>query len=321
MSFYEEKNPADISIEEILPSIKNYLPEINDKSIRFFYHGTYNVFDIKNEYILRVADREFRNNIGLEMIRRESRLLNFLQKKFDLSLPEILFIHESEKIPFSIHKKIPGKSLVFVIQNLSNSQKKSIGAKIGQFLSILHSEELKLDIKKHFLEQQEFSITDKEFINSFRSFWISRYKEAKEIAFNYLNKKEKVWLTKIFENYLNEPNNFSFSPRTTHCDFDTSNILIDTTSNQLTGIIDFEDCKIWDPAADLLFFDDGPIFMKEILDNYEFTDQKSLLDRMKFFYCRTCVPYLVWGTLHNRPGMVEEGIRKIKKNMRLFPIE
>ncbi|MHA1121660.1 MAG: hypothetical protein ACTSPC_02475 [Candidatus Heimdallarchaeota archaeon] len=40
---------------------------------------------------------------------------------------------------------------------------------------------------------------------------------------------------------------------------------------------------------------------------------------MKFYYCRTCVPYLVWGTTHNRPGMIDEGLQRIRKNMKMFP--
>ena len=71
--------------------------------------------------------------------------------------------------------------------------------------------------------------------------------------------------------------------------------------------------------ADLLFFDEGPEFMDALLANYQFADQKSLQARMKFYYSRTCAPYLVWGTTHNRPGMIEEGLRKIRKNMEMFP--
>ena len=319
MSFYEEMNPADITVEEILPFVKKFLPNIQSKSIHFFYHGTYNVFEINQKYILRVADREFRNTRGLEMLRREFKILSFLRKRLPISIPEILYLHDSKEIPFSIHQKILGKSLVFVSNQLSSDQKKKIGAEIGKFLSSLHSEILMKDFLITFSDQEELMNSSSDFNQFYKLRWKTRYEEAKEIAYQYLNQEQQEWLTKIFEDYLNNDDNFTFSPRVSHCDFDTSNILIEPKTKQLTGTIDFEECKIWDPAVDLLFFDDGPEFMKAVLDDYEYSKQKSLEARMKFYYSRTCVPYLVWGTTHNRPGMIKEGLRKIRKNMKMFP--
>lgn len=317
MSFYEEQNPADISVKEILPYVKRFLPNIQSNSIRFFYHGTYNVFDLNDNFILRIPDREFRNEEGLEMLQREMKVLDFLRDKIDISIPKILYLHESNELPFSIHKKIPGKSLVFVFNQLNNQQKKDIGVIIGQFLSILHSEEHRSIFEKNFSKDDRFSIRDSEFKIKFKNFWEQRYNETKIIAFKYLNQKQKKWLTNVFEEYLNNKENFTFSPRISHCDFDISNILV--KNSIVTGIIDFEDCQIWDPVVDLLFFDEGSIFLETILENYEFSDQNSLHRRMKFFFSRTCVPYLVWGSQHDRPGMIEEGLRRIKKNMKLFP--
>ncbi|MHA1532820.1 MAG: phosphotransferase family protein [Candidatus Heimdallarchaeota archaeon] len=319
MSFYEEMNPADITVEEILPFVKKFLPNIQSKSIHFFYHGTYNVFEINQKYILRVADREFRNTRGLEMLRREFKILSFLRKRLPISIPEILYLQDSKEIPFSIRQKILGKSLVFVSNQLSSDQKKKIGAEIGRFLSSLHSEILMKNFLITFSDQEELMNSSSDFNQFYKLRWKTRYEEAKEIAYQYLNQEQQEWLTKIFEDYLNNDDNFTFSPRVSHCDFDTSNILIEPKTKQLTGTIDFEECKIWDPAVDLLFFDDGPEFMKAVLDNYEYSKQKSLEARMKFYYSRTCVPYLVWGTTHNRPGMIKEGLRKIRKNMKMFP--
>ncbi len=319
MAFYEEMNPADITVEEILPFVKKFLPNIQTKSIHFFYHGTYNVFEINQKYILRVADREFRNTKGLEMLRREFKILSFLQKRLPLLIPEILYLYDSEEMPFSIHKKIPGKSLVFISDHLSSNHKKKIGAEIGKFLSGLHSDVLMKDFLISFPDQEELMSSSSDFNQSYKLRWKTRYEEAKKIVYQYLDQEQQEWLTKIFEDYLNNENNFSFSPRVSHCDFDTSNILIDPKTKRLAGAIDFEDCKIWDPACDLLFFDDGPEFLNAVLDNYKYSKQKSLEGRMKFYYSRTCVPYFVWGTTHNRPGMIDEGMRRIRKNMKMFP--
>lgn len=319
MAFYEEMNPADISVEEILPAVRKFLPEIQSKSIHFFYHGTYNVFEVNQEYIVRVADREFRNANGINMLRRENTILNFLRNKLPLAIPEILYLSDLNEVPLSIHRKIPGRSLVFISNQLSPMKKEKVAIEISKFLSVFHSEELMKDYLNSFPEEKRKLESNSNFNQTSKSFWRKRYEKAKNIAYQYLDQIQRDWLSDIFDNYLNDEENFAFSPRVSHCDFDTSNILIEPNSSQLTGVIDFEECKIWDPAVDLLFFDEGPEFMNAVLDNYAFSKQNNLLKRMKFYFCRTCVPYLVWGSVHNRPGMIDEGLRRIRKNMKIFP--
>ncbi|MHA1124722.1 MAG: phosphotransferase family protein [Candidatus Heimdallarchaeota archaeon] len=321
MTFYEEKNPADITVEELLPFVRKFLPDVSQDSINFFYHGTYNVFEIKNEYILRVADRDFRNAHGLDMLLRESKILDFLSYRLPLAVPRILHLNDSSSLPFSIHKKIPGKSLIFETQKLTVNQKVKIAAEIGKFLSKLHTEEIKEDYLERFPKEKKEMVNDQVFLKTFKAKWVYRYIEAKFIAYTHLNRDRQEWLSKIFDEFLHKKENFTFTPKVTHNDFDTSNILVDQKTTQINGIIDFEDCRIGDPAADLLFFDEGPEFMKALLENYEFADQKSLHERMKFYYSRTCAPYLVWGTTHERPGMVEEGLLRIQKNMNMFPLK
>ena len=318
MAFYEEMNPADITVEEILPFVTQFLPQMDLESIVFFYHGTYNVFDINDEYILRVSDKAFRNIEGLEMLNQEASVLDFFQDKFAIQVPKILHLHQNSSVPFSIHKKIVGKSLVYVIPELNKSQKINIGKTIGAFLSQLHSFEIKGEFAIKFGKSLKLK-NDEEFMKSFKLFWNSVFQEAEKIAYKYLTKEEKKWLTNIFNEYLSNEDNFVFTPRISHCDFDTSNILINPITSNITGVIDFENCKVWDPAVDLLFFDEEPVFLETILDNYDNAKEKNLAERMKFFYCRTCVDYLVWGTKHNRQGMIDEGLRRIRKNMNTFP--
>ncbi|MBN1329461.1 MAG: aminoglycoside phosphotransferase family protein [Candidatus Heimdallarchaeota archaeon] len=135
-----------------------------------------------------------------------------------------------------------------------------------------------------------------------------------------MNLEQQNWLKKIFNDYLANEENFNFEARLTHGDFDTSNILVDPKTLELTGIIDFETCRIYDPAYDLLFYDEGTKFHNAILSTYLQDTGKSLEDRMRFFYCRTCIEYLQWGLEHNRPTLVEEGFRMLAKNMKKFPL-
>ncbi|NHJ85982.1 MAG: aminoglycoside phosphotransferase family protein [Asgard group archaeon] len=318
MSSYEQNNPVDISIDEIFPIVQNYLKDVTKEQIKFIYHGTYNVFDINSQYMLRVPDIAFRNNEGLDIIRHENKMLTFLKDKLPLTIPSILFMHESKNLPFIITKKIPGVSLSNILRDLPNEDKTRLGKKIGEFLNVLHSEELLLNYHKSFAKGiHKYKST--RLARTLKSEWEKRFDKIQKIIYPLLNIDQQDWLDKVFREYLTNKENFDFDARLIHGDFDTSNILIDPETLKLTGVIDFETFHIYDPACDLLFYDEGPIFHNAILSSYCQDTGKSLHDRMKFFYCRTCIEYLQWGLEHNRTSLVEEGLLMIIKNMKIFP--
>ena len=142
----------------------------------------------------------------------------------------------------------------------------------------------------------------------------------KKEIFPKLNSEQKKWLDNVFSNFLEDTRNFKFTPCVIHGDFDTSNILVDPNNFNITGIIDFEDSSIFDPAADFLFYDEGEIFLKNILDRYKGSKEESFHNRMKFLYCRICLPYFHFGLKNNRMDVYSEGMRILKKNMKIFPI-
>ncbi|GAH43787.1 unnamed protein product, partial [marine sediment metagenome] len=39
--------------------------------------------------------------------------------------------------------------------------------------------------------------------------------------------------------------------------------LVDPKTFKITGIVDFEESRIYDPAVDFLFYDEGDVFLRE----------------------------------------------------------
>ncbi|NHJ84590.1 MAG: phosphotransferase [Asgard group archaeon] len=308
MPFFEERNPADITIAEIIPPLKNYFPEINKEDIRFFYHGTYNVFLIKDDYILRVPDRFFRNKKGLVMLQKESQLLSFLNGRVPLPIPQYIYLNNSSTIPFSIHKIIPGVSLNRIYMDLTNENKFTIAKTIADFLNVLHSPDMLTSYSKEF----HIDYNKEEFLANLHNKWSNRYSRIKEVVFPYINVKHRKWLIEIFDEYLNNDDNFKFNPSLVHMDFDTSNILINPINFQITGIIDFEDSQIYDPAYDLQFINQGVAFSNVLLQNYSWATKSELYSRIKFYYYRQGVEYLEFGIDNNRPLMIDEGKKMLK---------
>ena len=306
---FEEENPADISISTVHKTLLEFFPNLLKEDIKFLYHGTYNVFQIKKDFIARFPDRTLRNKEGADIIMQEINTLNALEEYIPYKIPKPKFYSLNVENPLMIYKKIPGISLSKCFSSIGVSKKEEIAIQIARFLSELHS----LKISK-FSNFKPYSIED------YRNLWIKVHTEIKNKIYSKLNSEQKRWLDKLFSSFLADNENFKFKPCIVHGDFDSTNILVDPKSFDVKGIIDFEETRIFDPAADFLFFNEGEIFLQKILDNYKGIKKESFFNRMKFLYCRTCVPYLQFGQKYNRLDVYSEGLRKLKENMKKFPL-
>ena len=72
---YEENNPPDIDITGVFNALKPIFSDLNLSEISFLYHGSYNVYTIKDKYIFRFPDKHFRNSKGKDMIINEVPLI------------------------------------------------------------------------------------------------------------------------------------------------------------------------------------------------------------------------------------------------------
>lgn len=145
------------------------------------------------------------------------------------------------------------------------------------------------------------------------------YQKSRIIIAPYLKKKEIHWNDIIFKEFFSNKENFNFQFCLTHGDFDTSNILADPINFRLTGIIDFEETSIFDPATDLIFFKEGDDFLQSILQTYSnVSNDLNRLNRMRFLAARTFICYLKFGIENSRPAMIKEGLRMLQQNMLSF---
>lgn len=314
MTFFEENRATDISLEEVIESLYDFFPDIEENNIKFFYHGTYNVFEVKNRYIFRIPDKVFRNQNGVNLVQNEVKMLQQIQNHVSITIPNILYISLDPDCPLMGYEKINGISLSQCYYKTSKREKLQIAEEISIFLSELHSDELLNEVKRNRLIDTTFSC------ESYREKWENYYKKIQVSVFDSLNSTQKRWITNLFNTFFNGKENFNFKYTIIHGDFDITNILIDPKSLKLTGIIDFEESRIYDPAYDFLFYDEGNDFLKEILSNYKGEIDNNFEKRMKFLYGSSCLAYIEFGMEHNFPDMVEAGFQLLKIRMNRFPI-
>ncbi|MFX1418706.1 MAG: phosphotransferase family protein [Promethearchaeota archaeon] len=313
MAFFEEKRATDISLDNVIDSLYPFFPDISENDIKFFYHGTYNVFEVKNQFIFRIPDKHFRNIDGVRLIQNEVKMLYHIQKYVSVSIPEPIYISLEEDCPLMGYEKIEGSPLSKCFYKASKDQKIKIAKEIGIFLSELHSNELFQEALKNKIVDNVFSC------EKYKKDWQKFFEEIQKTVFHVLNSAQRKWITNLFDKFLNNEKNFDFKYTIIHGDFDISNIIVNPKTFKITGIVDFEESRIYDPAVDFLFYDEGNIFLRNILSTYKGHMDANFEYRMKFLYGWSFLAYIEFGMKNNLPDMIEAGFQLSKIKMDRFP--
>ncbi|MFW9772470.1 MAG: phosphotransferase family protein [Candidatus Heimdallarchaeota archaeon] len=306
MSF-EERRKQDISILEVIDALYVFFHDIKRQDIKFLYHGTYNVFEIKKKYIFRIPDIHFRNINGVNLIKRELKILNIIEDFIPFSIPEPTYISIEPNYPLIGYEKIEGIRLSQCFKKASKNQKFKVAEQIGLFLSYLHSDMLRDVISNEMGEHYS--------AKQYEAEWHEYYNFIQKKIFTLMNSTQREWVNKLFKKFLGDKENFLFKPTLVHGDFDTSNILVNPKTFELSGIIDFEDSRIYDPAADFLFFKEGRPFLDNILSSYQRETELNFINRAAFLYGRNFLPYITFGIDNNIPEMIRAGFELLDYKM------
>ena len=314
MVFFEENRASDLPLDDVVDALFGFFPDIEKEDIKFFYHGTYNVFEVKNQYIFRIPDKVFRNLKGVKLIQNEVKMLHHIQKYVSVSIPDPLYISIDPECPFMGYKKLEGTPLSQCFNEASKNVKVRVAREIGEFLSELHSDKLFQEALGNQIVKSSFSC------KIYREKWERYFEKIQSTIFKSMDSTQKKWIINLFTSFLNEQENFNFKYTIIHGDFDITNIIVDPITFKLTGIVDFEESRIYDPAADFIFYDEGDIFLNEILSSYQGIIDKNFENRMKFLYGRSGLEYIDFGYENNISDMVEAGFQILRKAMKRFPI-
>jgi len=128
--------------EDILPKIQKLFP--NEKIQQGNSGWSSWTFSTKDK-IIRVP----KQNVGIDIYKREADILDFLQDKITVQIPKTIVYEDNP--PRIIHKKIRGKNWSLKSYNKLNEKNKNLFCKdIAVFFSELHSAFKKKDIEGRF---------------------------------------------------------------------------------------------------------------------------------------------------------------------------
>jgi aminoglycoside 2''-phosphotransferase len=258
-----------------LDTIKTHYPDLQIDSARLNHDGQYNHVLILNDSLVfrfaKVPD-------AIAALRREIAVLQHLQGRLPLPVPDPQYTNfEPEAVGqvFMGYPLLPGQPLW---RNTFHSitdpaAKKNMAAQLANFLRELH--------------RVSPDAIDADLPNSDQpESWADMYRRIQDNLFPQMRPDARRQVAAHFEAYLDDPEQYAFTPCLRHGDFGTGNLLHDPESLAISGIIDFGFTALGDPAADFagLFICYGEAFYNLCAAAYP--AMQSTLKRVKF-YCGT----------------------------------
>jgi aminoglycoside 2''-phosphotransferase len=265
------------------------------KTLTVHDHGWANkVFEVNHEWIFRFS----RKPKDREQLSIEKAFLPEFEKTSNIPIPHIEFSGDD----WIAYKKLEGTPLKQLLESIDESTKEKVFKDLGSFLAKLH----KSDFTHPNLREYPYGGGD---------FWENLWEPIESL----LSKKTRINSKIFFTGLLQKIGQTPFKKTLCHADIGSSDILYNPEKKTLSGIIDFGDISMNDPAKDFshLKRNLGENAMNSILKSYDRETEKNFHDRIKFheysIYFLACDHARVLGYEVRIPGFIEE-IEKLFKN-------
>lgn len=233
---------------------------------------------------------------GEERARTEIAAITLLQQKTNLPVPKSRLITISGKeqtITCLIQEELPGRPLSGLLERTHSEDIIPVVAQFAKVLTQIHG--VDSDSYGEIVSQARRHPTWRE---CFTDDICSRLEYAvgkKILRQNHIEYFER----KLEDSCLDE----TASPSLTHGDYKPKNILVDPTSLEITGLLDFESARFWRPIWDLtriatIAFKQHPELLDLFLRVYTSitnSDLNEVVERIEFYRIFENLHFWVWG--------------------------
>ena len=283
---------------KLLKKITRYFPDLHWKSAKYVSTGYDNdVIILDNTTIFRFP----KHARAKKLLKGEVALLKILASSVHVSMPVYNFI--AADYSCAQYSMIKGEGLtVRGYASLSISQKRKLAEQIAYFLSELHSVPVSAvkdcDVRERFTPQE---------LRQLR-------KDAKKYLYPNFSPREMS----IFETFfsgLTDVFQQTYKKVLVHGDFSGDHIIIDQEKN-LTGVIDFTDRAIHDPAFDFVHMWGLGLAFVEAVYTYYGGNKSGILERSNA-YAKASAIWNMVESVKQKTSMYNTWYRKWKRLNRL----
>jgi aminoglycoside 2''-phosphotransferase len=291
----EAEDDGDVEAGEVRARISASFPEIELASVERLGAGwDFEAWLANEDLVFRFALRAD----GFERIAREARLLPELAGGLPLPIPEPLYVAtdpENEAPSFIAYRRLPGNPLGQV--SLSPAASEAVAGQLADFLTRLHS--FPLEQARPLVEPYKPAVGQP---------WLLRERWRLDIA-PIFEAEERVAVEDRwdrFEKGFEKPEQLCL----VHADLGQEHVLVDTEGGRVTGILDWAEATIGDPALDFAGLE--PQLRRRVLAAYGGRADATLLNRVEFYRWLHPIHHIDYGLYYGGGrDAVEEGVKEL----------
>ena len=280
------------------------VPAVDISSVRHFGAGwDYELWEINGELLARFPLREE----CAAPLRSEGRLLAALADELSVAVPRPEYVSNgcsSFLLPFFAYRTLPGVPLAEA--TLDDQARTAVARQLGRFLTELHSFPVEraagLGVPVYTPE-------------SWRQRYVALHERVRADVYPLLDDDESKRIEAFWQDFLGRVEYVTFRPALIHHDLSGEHVLLDAERGSITGVIDFGDACVGDPAFDFAGFE-GP-FRDTMLSSYKLPLDETFEERPDVY--RRISPFhaVLFGLdVAGDAGWVQRGIEAIRDGLK-----
>jgi aminoglycoside 2''-phosphotransferase len=233
---------------------------------------------------------------------REAELVPLLADRLPLRIPHFTHTWHDPAWPGTRivgYRLIPGEPLI--LPPARPAQRTAQAAQLGAFVRALHTVPLE-EARRHGAAGGDAASRRE----AYRGFFAS----VRANMLPLFTAREQAAIIAFWSRYLEDDACFAFTPTLVHRDLITEHVLCDPTTGNLTGVIDWGDAGIDDPAVDFAGVRRqlGEEFARDMLAAYRLPVDTSLLRRMDFYAGMEPFHEIQFGQKHGDTAHLAHGV-------------
>lgn len=248
-------------------------------------------FDVDGIWILRVA----RNDVVARAHRREATLLPMVAECLDIAVPVPTVVAEHAGKTYMVYRRLPGRpfqkgdsieSLATAIRSLHDVPTADVASVLGDDPS--------------------------------PSAWRAGYERDREwIRDQVLPELDDGLASELMDRFdAAIPELDRVRPVLVHRDLGLEHVLVDDSTGRVTGLIDFEDATLGDPAIDLVgvLASLGEHATRDLIRHYG--EPAPSWERLQFYFWMGSVHAIRYGVETGEPEIIADGINGLRQRLR-----
>jgi len=282
--------------------LSGHLPNVGRVRLEPFGSGDFCIAFRLGERVIRVA-RHPKASLALE---RETCVLAVIGGMLPLPVPQSTYHSPPGCPPFTIHNEIIGEVLTREIwENFPSFELEKAAADLADFLWTLHSIPIEMS------QKCELARLD-------AAAFARRLREASmHTIYEFLDSETRHQLDTTLEKWslLSQPE--GWQPSLLHCDIGPGHVLYDPQTKNVTGVIDFGDILIGEPARDFVYIyeDYGSLILNEVLNRYAGQEAPKMMFAIRKWYLLEATSWTVRMYLEQRSTEIHYGLEEVRREL------